>query len=337
MTLSEIKVKSVNARLADETPYQVPYWEVRTGRPGAHVLVTAEMHGNEFQGSEVLRRFVSESVGRLLRGSCALVPFANPVALQRHVPHMDFDLGRYYGSDKENNLNCTWPGDRKGTSAQRLSHALFQSLVSEATHNIDLHCWAAAATTALVRGNNDASVALARASAFRFVRASTPQPEVRKGPVFPCTLSSYFNDTGRAALVVEFDGQYCVREREVQRGLRAMRNGFRYLELLDGEMEGGDEKQLWLGEAEEIQVEAPCSGLFVQAEDLVTSDLVPEGRLLGHFLRDDNLETIEVRAPASGYLYALGRKDPARKGEEFQMCYYHPYVAQGTVVAILVK
>ena len=42
-------------------------------------------------------------------------------------PHIDFELGRYYGSDRENNVNCSWKGTPDGTDAQRLSHALFES------------------------------------------------------------------------------------------------------------------------------------------------------------------------------------------------------------------
>lgn len=333
----DLSLQHITAHLADETEYHIAYWEARSGKAGPRVLVTAAMHGNELQGAEMLRRFVESSVPSLLRGSCALVPLANPVAIQRHTPHIDFELGRYYGRDTRNNLNCAWPGDPKGSSAQRLAHALMQSLIPEATHLIDLHCWGAAATTALARGGHAGSMALARASAVRFIRASPPPPEPRTRPVPPCTLSDWFLDSGRPAIAVEFDGQYCIKEGEVRRGLRALNNGFRELGMLPGAMEGRDERQLCFGEATETKVPSPCAGLFVQAPGLATSEFIARGQSLGHLLREDDLATVEVRAPVEGYLYSLGRREDQRRGDEFEMRYYHPHVAAGTALATLVS
>jgi len=333
--MSDINVSFIDVPL--DNPCRIPYWEVQSGRPGPCVLVTAAMHGNEVQGSEVVRRFAADHAHQLTRGSCLLVPFANPPAMQRHHPHIGFEPGRYYGNDTQNNINLTWPGDANGNQTQRLADMLFKTLVPDATHLIDFHCWAAAATTVLVRTDHRASVELAKASNFRFLRASAPSTAPRDQPTFPCTLNDYFVDTGRSAITLEFDGQYVIKEHEVADGLRCLQNCLHHLDMLPSTSQAADQPQIWLEKTQRTEVLTPCQGLFVQAPDIRTSQYVSEGQKLGHVLRDDNLETVDISAPASGYLYVLGRRDPARKGDEFEMRYYHPYVRAESTVAVIVS
>lgn len=59
------------------------------------------------------------------------------------------------------------------------------------------------------------------------------------------------------------------------------------------------------------------------------------GTLLGHVFGTENLETVPVVAPSSGYLFAYGFVHEDRKSVENEMKCYHPYVRQGEAVAVL--
>jgi len=330
MATSELRHIQVDRRNAE--PYRVPYWEVLSGRPGPRVLVTAALHGNEIQGTEVIRRFHASAVTELQRGSCLLLPFANVQAIRRHQPHIDFELTRKPNPDMANNVNCTWPGDAAGNDAQRLSRALFTALVGDATHCIDLHCWNVFwGGTVLARDGHDPAIELAQATALRFGKRTEAPPDAeRRGR--PCLLSAYFNDTGRVAIAVEFAGQYGFWEREIARGVRALTNCFRALGLLAGRPEAQDEGPIWLNDAEQAEVTAPGAGLFVKTR-FHTSDRVECGDLLGHVFTDNDLSVIEVRAPVSGYLYQYGaaHKDTS----EHSMMWTHPYVVKGEGLAVI--
>ena len=328
-----VETKRVEVTRNDGEPYCVPYWQVTSGQVGPSVLVTAALHANELQGAEILRRFLPIAEAELTRGSCMLVPFANPIAVQRHQPHIDFELGRYYGSDQVNNVNCTWPGDPSGSNAQRLSNALFNSVVREATHLIDLHCWQKRrAATALAREGREDSLRLAEATGVRFGRHSKPKGEATDGPKTPCTLSTYFHDTNRIAIAVEFAGQYGFWPRQIELGLRLLRNAFRQFEMLPGELEGQDEPFIWVNDAEMTEIPAPASGVFVPG-DLALSDWVEAGQVIGHMLTVDSLRAVEVRAPMAGYLYELG---PVREqGSEHTEKFMHPYAGEGELVAVV--
>jgi len=332
----EILIHNVSAQRADGSSYHVPYWDIRTPEPGPRVLVTAAFHGNEIQGAEVLRRFVRDHGASVERGSCCLVPFANPVACALRQPHIDFELGRYYGSDRENNVNCTWPGNADGTNAQRLSHALFNALVPDATHNLDLHCWQASrAATALARSDNAGSMQLAEASTLPFVQARPGHAKPGEGPTFPCTLTTYFNDSGRTAVAIEFSGQYTVDPAQINIGLRAIRNCLRVLDMLPGDRESGDRDQIRLDQTHEVRVSTPCSGLFVKAPGVALGDDIGAGILLGHVLDTKTLETTDIKAPADGSLFQYGLAHEERKGAEHEQQYFHPYMNAEETVAIL--
>lgn len=337
--MAVVKVRKLEVTQADGGSYQVPYWEITTGMEGSCVLVTAAFHGNELQGSEVLRRCQSLLAEQLTRGRCLLVPFANLCAIQQRQPHIDYELGRYYGSDCVNNANAVWPGKLDGSNAQRLGYALYHSVVAEATHNLDLHSWNRYwATTALARTDYQPSLQLARITALRFARHAVYLPEVKKRPVFPCTLTSLFNDTGRAAICIEFSGQYALYEREIARGVRAVKNYFRFLDMLPGALEGQDDVMVWLNDAEEAKITAPHSGLFCPAA-LATSDQVAQGDLLGTLLSDDDLRVTEIRAPMPGYLYQLGAVRGVGKTDTVadQQTTLHHYVSQGEILAVIYR
>ena len=83
----------------------------------------------------------------------------------------------------------------------------------------------------------------------------------------------------------------------------------------------------------DVVVEAPCPGMFVSA-DLAPEDYVEEGQLLGHIIRDDNLELVEIYAPAAGYLWKYGRHDMMC---DVRLPDQHPYADEGDMLALIVR
>lgn len=328
---------NLTVSLVSGETYRVPYWDVATECPGPRVLLLAGLHANELQGTEVLRRLLPILQNDLRHGSCLVVPFANPVAFERRQPHIDYELGRYYGDDWENNANGGWPGNPAGTNAQRLDHAIYSQLVSQATHCVDLHAWQSClAATALVRTGYEPSLRLARASALRFARHAPWKPEVKQRPAFPCPVGAIFNDTGRAALCIELSGQNGYSEREIILGVRALKNCLRQLKMLSGALEGLDEPFIWLNEVKQVSVTAPASGMFIPQPWLPT-DRVEEGELLGQIIGVQDLVQAKIHAPVAGYLFqfgpvrGVGEKDTVKDSRTN----LHPYTTQGEVVAVI--
>jgi len=328
--MPDLAVSHLTAHLTEYGEVNIPYWEVNTGQEGPTLLLTAAQHGCEVQGVEVMRRFVSIARQHLQKGRILGVPFANKPALWKRRHHISSGPERPYSDNDGHNMNLTWPGRADGNDTERLSYTIAEGLCEQASHNIDLHCWSKfTAATCLPREDRPRSMELAAISAMPFASPRPSSGGSETEPKTPCTIGALFNDSGRASLSFELSGQYVIIEREVRWGLRCVLNVARFLDMLPGEPEGTDEGPVWLNTATVIDVEAPCDGLFVEA-NLSTSDWVVEGQLLGHLIGDHDLSMTPVLAPISGRLSTYGCR---RADCDVSLAAMHPYASEGDSLA----
>jgi predicted deacylase len=100
-----------------------------TGRqPGPHLLVTAGVHGDEFEPMVAARRLIDSAQPELASGRLTVVPIVNEAAYARgnRVAEDGVDLAR------------TCPGRAEGAVTERTAYALAE-LIRTADYYIDLH------------------------------------------------------------------------------------------------------------------------------------------------------------------------------------------------------
>lgn len=330
--MAEVRVERVVAPQRDGSAVAVPYWEVTSGQAGPRVLVLAAQHGAEVQGSEVGRRLVAEAATSLQAGSLLVVPLANPRALSLRRHNINSAPEKPHSSDNSENMNCLWPGDPEGNDTQRLVHALNAALAEQATHCLDLHCWAHfLAAAVLPHPDRPDSCRFAEVSGFPLA-FRWPLANLRADP--PPTrfnVGMHFGLTGRGTLTCELSGQYLINEQQVRLGLRCAQNLLRVLGMWPGEPEGTAEGPTWVDRAAVIRVAAPQSGLFVAAGQ-EPGGWVRKGDLLGHLLSDEDLATVPVLAPVSGRLTTYGCHRP---NCDVALPDQHPYAAAGDELAAI--
>ena len=95
---------------------------------GPHLLITAGVHGDEFEPMAAARALLTQLDARQLRGRVTIVPCVNEPAYERgqRVADDGLDLARV----------C--PGDAKGSVTMRTAHAL-SALIRGADYYIDMH------------------------------------------------------------------------------------------------------------------------------------------------------------------------------------------------------
>lgn len=324
------------ATLTDGSELTIPWWHLDSGRDGEAFLVIAAQHGNEVQGCEVIRRFRTVCERELTAGEVFLIPFANLPALRHRRSHISLGPEQPYGEDSGHNMNRTWPGDPEGNDTERVVHALHEAVVRHCSRALDLHSWTRfIATATLARRNGGLSEEMARASAIRFIQWRNPPRSQTGGK----TIGALFNDSGRGSITIELAPQWVIREREVRAGLRAAMNLAKLFGMIEGEPEQLEGPSAEMGpetadhEDRYFELRAPCEGLFVEA-GLQTSEHVEEGRLLGHIIRAGDLETVEIRAPAPGYLYKYGA---FRENSDVGLPGQHPWADEGDCVAAILQ
>lgn len=325
----ECTLSHVEATLAGGQTLRLPYWHLRSGRPGECLLLTAAQHGIEMQGCEILRRFQRLCLTHLTRGEVYLFPFTNLPAVRYRRSNLTALPEQPHAATLAHNLGYSWPGDPKGNDTQRLAYALSQQIVPRCTRSLDLHSWARfTAPCSMARPDVSASWEMAVAMPVRF-RRGLPPPASDS----PCMLEHLFSRQGLGGAIVELPPQWAVTEPAVALGLQTVINVARVLGLLEGEpdllsppvVDFTPELLATRGHA----VLAPCSGLFVEV-GLQAGDRVEAGQKLGHLLSDETLETREVLSPASGYLWQYGCH---REHADVALPALHPYADPGDVLA----
>ncbi len=117
------------ARLYTTTVVDIPVIIHRAKKPGPVVLLTAGIHGDEFNGVEVVRQLISRKIVRPKRGMVVAIPVVNIFGflnMQREFPD---------GRD----LNRVFPGAKNGSLASRFAYQVTKSILPHVDLVLDFH------------------------------------------------------------------------------------------------------------------------------------------------------------------------------------------------------
>ena len=107
----------------------IPVHVWRGGRPGPAVFVTGAVHGDELNGTGIVRALILDKPFTLELGTLVLVPVVNLLGFERHA--------RYLPDRRD--LNRSFPGSPNGSLASRFAHGVFEEIVKRCDYGIDLH------------------------------------------------------------------------------------------------------------------------------------------------------------------------------------------------------
>lgn len=336
---NEVTVDYAVARLEDGREISNPFWRVDSGQEGPSLALIASQHGNEVQGAEVARRFQEVCAKQLIAGSVWLVPMANLLAVRsrRHSFDLKPEQNNNVNPDKFHNMQKHWPGDSNGNDTARLAYSLDQSVLRHCSHAVDMHCYAHIfAAAAFSDGEHDLSRAMGEVTTTRFIRyRNTVIPKNGK-----MMVSQMMRSRGAGIVVMELSGQFQMQERQIQIGLNSMINIAKLLGMMKGKPESIEGKRAMLIPTKTHEVQAACTGIFTPAAkegesiSIGPDDYVGQGQPIGHIIRENDLETIPLISPVSGYIRRLG------------VCHWnlcdaslpaqHPYTEEGEKVAEIV-
>jgi predicted deacylase len=118
------------ARRSDGGAWRLPLLTVTGARPGPTLVVTAAVHGDEYEGVEGIPQVFARVEPEQLAGTLVMMPICNMPAyesVQRSSPLDGLNLARVF------------PGDAHGTITQRIAYWIREALIKHADFYIDLH------------------------------------------------------------------------------------------------------------------------------------------------------------------------------------------------------
>ncbi len=117
------------ARLHTMTKLKVPVIIERAKVDGPTVLFTAGLHGDEINGTEIVRQMIARNINKPRAGTIICIPVVNIFGFVNQS--REFPDGR--------DLNRVFPGSKKGSLASRFAYFLLKEIVPHVDYAIDFH------------------------------------------------------------------------------------------------------------------------------------------------------------------------------------------------------
>jgi len=245
----------------------LPVLLIRGAREGPTLVVTAGVHGDEFEGVRATLEVCSDLDPATMSGSLIAVPVANPLAFSTGSRNTPADNG---------NLARAFPGHEKGSPTQVIAFHLGRSIIAHADFYLDLHSAGIKLLMPTMVGydGND-SRSYEAALAFR---APVAWEHTAIGPG---RTISFAASRSIPWLYTEARGAGRIDTEDLHIFKNGIVNVMRHLKILDGEvLTNPSDVQMLTGDGDiDMAIKATQSGFFVSTVELL--ERVKQGQELG--------------------------------------------------------
>jgi predicted deacylase len=125
----KVQIELPFARVVTGATESLPVKVINGRSAGPNIWLSAAIHGDELNGIQIIRRVIKELDAKTLRGAVIAVPIVNPLG---------FIIQSRYLPDRRD-LNRSFPGSARGSTAARLAHLFMEQVVDQCTVGFDLH------------------------------------------------------------------------------------------------------------------------------------------------------------------------------------------------------
>lgn len=280
----------------------IPITVVKNGE-GPSALLTGGNHGDEYEGITALMKLANTLKAEDVHGRAIIVPMMNMPAAQ---------AGRRTSPMDGGNLNRSFPGDPDGNVTEQIADYFTRTLVPMVDAVLDLHSGGRTldiipfAASHALENKEQQRQALAGAKAFGAPVAML-MFELDAERLFDTAVERQ----GKIFVATELGGGGTTTPERMAIAERGVRNFLIHFGLIDGQLEGPDEPQVY--------VDMPDASCYVQSEHsglleltLTLGDYVEKGQIIARVydMTRTGGDPVEYRAARDGLLVA--RRFPAQ-------------------------
>lgn len=282
---------------------------IDSGTSGPRVLLTAGVHGDEYEPILTAMELLSSLPGCLVNGSVTIVPLSNESA---------YDQGSRFGEDGLD-LARVCPGSPNGTITERAA-SLISALINEADYFIDMHTGGLSYDIYPLAGYmlNPSPEVLRKqqemAIAFNLplVWGTDYRPEGR-------TLS-VARDANVPGIYVEYGGGTGIRTKVIQDYKSGVMNVLRYLNMLkDPTTIQTQCDKYWIEDYRQdsgylqSKMPSPVDGIFVA--EVKIGDMIKTGELFGRVIESLSGKQVDLFADTDGLVFLLRTIVKVKQGD----------------------
>ncbi|KKA43389.1 MULTISPECIES: succinylglutamate desuccinylase/aspartoacylase family protein [Salinivibrio] len=270
------------AKLYTHAPLNVSI-EVLNGKlSGPTLLICAAIHGDELNGIEIVRQIMARTDTQKLRGTIVAIPVVNVFGF--------IHKSRYLPDRRD--LNRSFPGSERGSIAGRMAYQLFNEVISQCTHVIDLHTAAIHRTNLpQIRANLDNPEAGAMATAFS-------APVVVDAALRGGSLRAEAEAIGIPVITYEAGEALRFEPYAINAGVRGVIRVMRHLGMLRQSRRKLPYKPVTARATRWVRADA--DGIF--RSHIALGEMVSKQQVIGIISDPAGSQEVEVIAPQSGIL-----------------------------------
>jgi len=286
---------------------KIPVTLINGKKQGKILALVAGVHGYEYPPILALQRLKSMISPEDLEGALILVHIANLPSFQKRTI--------YYNPYDWKNLNRVFPGDPKGTLAERIAFVLTEEVVKQCDYLIDMHCGDGNEalipyTYWMITGNKT----LDQRSKELALAFGIDKIIIDKTRTKNLSQSKYLGNTAvllsKPAITIESGYLGKADEESIVRVINGTKNVMRHLEMTKGKPSFVVEP-VWIDDYQVIYSET--TGLFYPLKKM--GQKVEKGETVGYTTDYFGNKTSELTAPFQGIVLYIINTPPANKGE----------------------
>ena len=288
------------AALHTRTKIEVPIIIQRGKKDGPCILITGGIHGDEFNGIEIVRQIISKKLNKPTCGTIICIPVVNIFGFLNQS--REFPDGR--------DLNRVFPGNKRGSLASRFAYNLMEEVVPHIDYCIDFHTGGRERFNApQIRTNDDSeSIELAKIFGAPFILKSKNREKSFRDSCVKKGKKVLLFEGGKS---LSLDNE--ITEVGVSGALKIMQHlGIRDFtkELEDFKVE--EQKETILIE-KSSWVRARYSGMYHPVAK--TGTFIEKGEVIGSISGPYGDFEKKVKAPRSGYIICTNESAIVNQGD----------------------
>ncbi|SFG44737.1 succinylglutamate desuccinylase/aspartoacylase family protein [Pontibacter chinhatensis] len=290
----KVLTKLVISKLPSGTVIEIPVYVFRSVHDGPVVLLMAGMHGDEVNGTEIIRRMISRKMLYPLKGTIIAVPILNIYGFlnfSREVPD---------GKD----VNRSFPGNRDGSLASRVAHRFMKEVMPYIDYGLDFHTGGRSRANypqirCVLSDHRNAELANAFAPPF-VLNASYRQGSLRKEA----------GKLGKSILVYETGESLRFDEKGINMGIEGTCRLLHHLGMMASCVEPSETTKLCL---KDMWLRAKNAGLW--RTSISIGDYVRKGQHIGSITDPYGEMEVRLNSPASGHVVGLNNMPVVNQGD----------------------
>lgn len=282
------------ARLPSHSSIDVSITVSRSKKDGPVLLLSGGLHGDEINGTEIVRRIIDQEYHIPAVGTIICIPIINIYGF--------IHFSRYVPDGKD--VNRSFPGNKNGSLASRVAHFLTKEILPQIDYGIDFHTGGADRTNyPQVRAmmNDPENEELARVFNAPFSLDSKYRPN---------SLRQTAGKMGKKIIVYEGGEAARFDEYAIQEGVKGTLRVLNHFGMTDIAPKAKEETKMIKGSS---WVRAKASGLL--QTDVKSGQEVKKNEVVGYITDPFGDFRVKLKSPATGYIIGLNNNPILHQGD----------------------